>query len=633
MKSSKTIILTFLLLASVGQAAEPLAQATFDDNVSQRLQEARIHLRDKGWPSTERNPDFKQHWALLLLSMNERVDEANQMILDYCNLGHMTTYVGRPVPKTRPDALLRTYLMERTHRLLTPEAKAAIEDYAWETLLTYNRGMTLADAGKSFWQFDSSENHYVNDRRRTILALAVVRKSPRHGPEKLLESVRVEGHYQAWVKFWIRYFRDRADEGTDLEIAHHRAYGSCTIGVYYDLHDLIDNAELRGLAANFLTLFWAEVAAEFEPRTASRAWAQTRMPHYYAIDYWAKELLGCYGWHDVPMENPFVGSTHFLVSDYRPPEILSAIARNPDRGEYLSTSRRAGMAEAEESKSIIFDENGDGHFRRDVWYTPDYTVSTMSLDTAREYDSPICLAQTPGATFSADPKARITVLGTGYYCKRATIGVTGRGVSIVARDPKARVGLDRFGSNGTRVFLSNGPLWDNRIEDPSGWFFTRCGDAFAAIRVAGEGYRITDVSYEWPNRKLKEIKETRGWFLEFNDMWTPAVIQMGRAKDYGSFEAFQQSVKENPFTYEDGKLSYTTEAGDTYEAWAKFPQQPKINGETINLNPEYTFSSPFLKMKHGTNKAVISYPGFDEVVLEFLGGQARYRIHQQQKTE
>ena len=100
-------------------------------------------------------------------------------------------------------------------------------------------------------------------------------------------------------------------------------------------------------------------------------------------------------------------------------------------------------------------------------------------------------------------------------------------------------------------------------------------------------------------------------------MWAPVVIQMGRAKDYASFEAFQKSVKENALAYQDGKLTYTSEAGDTYEAWAKFPQLPKINGETINLNPEHTFNSPFLTMKHGTNKAVISYPGHEDVVLEF----------------
>jgi len=76
-------------------------------------------------------------------------------------------------------------------------------------------------------------------------------------------------------------------------------------------------------------------------------------------------------------------------------------------------------------------------------------------------------------------------------------------------------------------------------------------------------------------------------------------------------------VKENAFNYKDGNLTYKSEAGDTYEAWAKFPQLPEINGKPLNLNPENTYDSPYLKMKHGTVKAVISYPGFEDVVLEF----------------
>lgn len=604
-------------------SAVSTAKQTYDNLLDRRMREGLSFLQSHGWPSPAKNPDFKQHMALLLLFMNERVDEANRMILEYCGLGHMTTYVCKPVPKNRPEELFRAYLMERTYRLLSPEARTAIEDYAWETLVAYNRGITFADAQKSFWEFDSTENHYVNDRRRTTLVFAVVRKSERYGPEKMFEGHRVEDHYQAWVRFWIRYFRARAGEGTDLEIAHQGSYGLCTVGVYYDLYDLIDNAELRELAGKFLTLYWAEVAAEFEPRTGNRAWAQTRMPQYYAIRYWARSLLYCYQWHDHPWDDNFLGMVPFLVSDYRPPQILSAIARDPDRGCYLSTSRRAGMVRDEKTKGIVFDANGDGHFRRDVWYTPDYTLSTMTLDPSRDYDVHITLGQTQGATFAADVKSRITVLGTGYYANRATIGVTGRGVSIVARDLKAEFGLARFKSNGTRVFISNGPLWNNRIEDPSGWFFTRCGDAYVAIRVPGPGVHVTNTTYIWPNRHLKEVKETHGHFLELNDMWVPVVIQMGRAVDYENFKAFQSSVKENTFTYEEGKLTYTSEAGDTYEAWAKFPQLPKINVKTLNLNPKKTYDSPFLSMEHGSDKAVIRCPGHDDVILEFCNESQR----------
>ena len=176
-------------------------------------------------------------------------------------------------------------------------------------------------------------------------------------------------------------------------------------------------------------------------------------------------------------------------------------------------------------------------------------------------------------------------------------------------------------SNGTRVFVSNGNLWKNRIEDASGWFFTRSGDAYSAIRVAGGGFKVTNKSstqVNLPNQiTTKEIVEKSGHFLELNDMWAPVVIQMGRAADYKSFEEFCAAVKAKRFEYQDGKLTYVSAAGDTYGYWAKGAQPPRINATEVNLNPPKTFDSPYLSMVHGSSKAVIRYPGHKELVLDF----------------
>jgi hypothetical protein len=92
---------------------------------------------------------------------------------------------------------------------------------------------------------------------------------------------------------------------------------------------------------------------------------------------------------------------------------------------------------------------------------------------------------------------------------------------------------------------------------------------------------------------------------------------MGRAADYTNFEAFQASVKARKFEYENGKLTYVSEAKDEYEYWAKGAQLPKINSATVNLNPPKTYDSPYLSMEHGSNKAVIKYTGYNDVALEF----------------
>lgn len=615
----KLIVMLLLGSFAVLGAAEDRPSPAYQQLVETRLNEViatSAQLSEEFWRP---RPGQAIFMAILLLAENRNLDLAEQIIADHCG-NPLTTYVGKPVPQSRNEALFRIYLTEKARARLSPKARNTIEEFAWMLLTRYNRDITRADADKSFWLFSSSENHYLNDRRRYTQALQIVRMSPRYGPNHKLGEETIESHYQAWTRFWIRYFEARAAEGTDMEIAHPGSYGICTIGVYYDLHDLTDSPRLRELAGNFLTLYWAEVAAEFEPRTGQRALAGTRNPDFTGDrSGWARDLLYGYGWHDCGCQGNSIGLLPFLLSSYRPPEILRVIAHNPERGSYQNTSRRALMIESEDKEKsgvIVFDKNGDGHFRRDVFYTPDYTLSTMTLDPSRKYNNTGDLAQTMGATFAADVNARIVVIGTGFYAKRAISGITGTAVSVIARDPNAQPGRGRFMSEGTRVFIRNGPLWDNRVEDASGWFFTRAGDAYAAIRMP-EGYTATTRTYIWPGRKLEEAEEKNGHFLELKDMWAPIVIQMGRAADYTSFEDFQAAVKDNRFEYTDGKLTYASVAKDTYEYWAKGSQPPCINGIELNLNPPKTYDSPYLSMMHGSSRAVITCPGHQELVLDF----------------
>lgn len=150
--------------------------------------------------------------ALLLFNENKNLEEAERYIQDFCE-APLAEYVKKPVPQLRSEAIFRIYLTEKTRRLLSPKTKATIEDYAWDLLTKYNRDITWADADKPFWTFSSSENHYVNDRRRYTQAFQIARMSDRYGPSFQGEGASTESHYQAWTAFWIRYFQVRAGEG------------------------------------------------------------------------------------------------------------------------------------------------------------------------------------------------------------------------------------------------------------------------------------------------------------------------------------------------------------------------------------------------------------------------------------
>lgn len=184
-------------------------------------------------------------------------------------------------------------------------------------------------------------------------------------------------------------------------------------------------------------------------------------------------------------------------------------------------------------------------------------------------------------------------------------GVVGADCFIAARDPNAnKTGFKDEMSNCTRVFLTDGVLWDNHQEDESGWFFTRAGDGYVALRAAGAKPLVATRS------PLKN-----GYLLESADIWAPVVIQTGQAAKVASFDAFKAAIKAQPFTYTDGKLTYTASNGAIYEYWSNSTKVPAINGKPLDLNPPLTYDYPYLKMKHGEDTVTISHPGYPELVL------------------
>jgi hypothetical protein len=167
----------------------------------------------------------------------------------------VTTYVGKAVPKNVCGPLLRIYLMERTHKLLSKEAREAIEDFAWELLTKYPLGMSRDTVEKAeLAHFLLPNNGQTDKWRRYFLALEVVRKAGRYGPTAKLEGDTIENHYQAWDRFLINFFHIFPNEGTDMDIAHPSSYGECTVGVFYDLFDLADDPELRRLCVSLMEI-------------------------------------------------------------------------------------------------------------------------------------------------------------------------------------------------------------------------------------------------------------------------------------------------------------------------------------------------------------------------------------------
>lgn len=601
------------------------AVAAHGDTVAQRLREGVDYVYHHPYADPNKNIEWGPPHALACLYLQRDVKYANELIQKYCR--------SHPVePKASyarlPSPLLRVYLLPQCRELLAPETCRLIEQAAWNWVYARSRVTATSNswnnASYGAWYITGSENHDVMFKATNLLAAQLLRDAPSFGPNAVLEDGgHLEEHYQAWVVYWKEYFRQRAREGLSCEIAHPVSYGASTTINYYNIFDLSDDAELKRLAGDFLTLFWTNVAAEFEPRTGIRAaWSATRCYkwswHQQGAGYWPRSFLQAYGWHDNEAQ-PWTGMLGFLTSSYQPPEIVSAIAREKNRPCYLSTTRRFGlggpwdpMTEGGGVYQVVFEDGRDSFIRRDTWYTPDYTISAIAVDPSRSYIALNTQTRVVGITFSADVDDRIMVLGDSsqgsHYAgkekhvinNRAINAICRPGCLIAAREPNAT------GAAHTRIFISDGALWDNRQESPQDWLFTKAGDAYCALRLAHGKWTVKPSPYK------------TGYFLEPEDIWTPIVIQAGRAVDYkGGLDDFKQSVRKNLFTYEADKLTYVSEAGDKLKYFSRSRELPHINGKPVQLNPPQTYKNPWLVMDHGSDIAKITYPGYKDLTLDF----------------
>ena len=174
---------------------------------------------------------------------------------------------------------------------------------------------------------------------------------------------------------------------------------------------------------------------------------------------------------------------------------------------------------------------------------------------------------------------------------------------------------------GTNRFF-NGALDSVVISVPSStalvanWPMEQTEEVFVGIYIADGLYTIEDYQVVSTVQGEEVIKHYD--LIQLDDNWSPVVFQVGAAADYGyDYSAFKTSVKENSVSYSSGKLTYTSEAGDTFEMWSNSVNLPTINGSEVDLNPNKTYDSPFLQGYHGLNEVTLSYPGHNDLKLDF----------------
>lgn len=579
------------------------AQDTVEDRLQAKLQQN----IDSPWPgvSDPNNAAGVFSYALSCLHLNQNVAQANQLLVDF--------YTNNPIPPKGggrdewngyfwQHILWRAYHDSASASRMTTQTRELIEDNMWSWIETRSE---ISEAEQNVWMIYDSENHDAMTKGSHLMCLLALKNASRYGPNVVLpDGGTIDEHLSAWTAFFMRYFRSRAQEGINVEIACQQ-YAKYTVGAYYNIMDFSDSAELRALAKTFIDLYWADTASDWLS-SGVRGGAQTRCYRESSYiragtSYSFHGLLWAYKWH----ENEADIRTYPLimaVSPYRVPDIITACATDSNRPPFLYTSRRYGRGGAwdgNKNYTVVFD-NGDSNLCRETYVTPDYSMGSFTVDMNRNYIALIDQNRVMGVMFATGPNDRIMVFGQGGSDPTKSFadinGVTREHCMVVQRDKNAS-----SGGNATQLFVSAN-AWANRVES-GGWLFTQLGNAYCAIKPAGGGYTSAAAG--------------SGVNLTLGDLWAPVVIQMGQASDYTSFADFQSSVAANAFTYAAGTMNYTSEAGDVFTFYANSKTTPRVNGSTVDLNPAKTYDSPYLSMTHGAEVATFRYTGYPDLVLDF----------------
>jgi methionine-rich copper-binding protein CopC len=554
------------------------------------------------WPATTSSAGLASY-ALAAFHLGTDLVTAN----DYINQFH-SQY---PIPDSDNfdfDSYFWLHLIWRIYHdpamnaRLTPQSRANIEDMMWRWIRTRSR---VSDAQGDTWVYHGSENHDAMQKGSFLLCAEALKDAPGYGQGMVLaDGKTLAQHATAWSDYFQRYFIARAGRGINAEIAS-PIYAKYSVGVYYNVMDFAESPVLRTLAQRFITLYWADTASDWT-RSGVRGGGEARCykESYLRLgsQYSFHSLLYGYGWHPTTTTVRVFGLIP-AASSYRVPALINACATDPARPNYLYTSRRFGRAGAVSGYDnfIIFD-SGNSNLRRDTWVTPDYTMGTLTFDMNRDYTQITDQNRAMGVMFASGLNDRVMVFGKGATSDNKSYadlsGVTRADCMVVQRDPN----VNQSGS-GTLVFVPQN-LWNARVET-GGWLFLQSGNAYCALRPAGGTYSA--------------VTAANGVDLAMSNIWAPVIIQMGQAANYADFAAFRTSVIANALTFSTASvpntLNYTSEAGDTFTFYANSKTTPRVNGTTVNLNPAKTYDSPYLSMTHGTNLATVSYPGYDNLLL------------------
>ena len=557
--------------------------------------------------------------------LNEQIDEANAALVENARhyLDNPKDIIDRDSFHWHADIVMRLIDMYGPGGTvhpgrLTEETAAACLKPIWIYVKTSAKHNKPDHATTKTWQFHSTENHHAMDFSLQWHFAKIARNKPDYQKLKLDDGSSLEEYYRAWNEYIVVYCRERAKKGVSIEIMC-PGYNSVWLKGFYNFRDF-GEPEVRRSAGMFLDLYWAYWAQEQLHGVEGGGKARIRGVNGFNHATHGIPALGWFYFGIGTKPKIIQGEINALLSDYEPPAVVAEIARAARAGgPYEIRQRAQGLGEQGVGEAVMSDDMKPNKFRTDgggiIRYSycdPAFTIGTLMTEARPNDDWVAISAQSrwQGVIFGDNPAARI--------------------VPVVRPAGKARDVLNGHWSVQSKGSLITQKLKGNKAGGPMiVWMplegmrepvrdgdvvFVESEGAYAAIRVAGSDFKLTEQKVSNPSIEGPTREAPPGRVILPDDDFAPVILEVMARRDAGGFDAFKAKVKANQPEIKGALLIYKTIYGDrlTFDTGQK--QIPTINGKPVDYAPRKVLESPFLNADYDRGMVTIQKGGQTKVL-------------------
>jgi hypothetical protein len=560
-------------------------------------------------------------WSMVALYLNERTDEANQILLDTTNeyinkyeSGEITEITFKPESYPNlpfsffntPEYVRMLYLFgadsESYPGRLKPETEAAMKRFMW--IIVSEKSKIAETAPERLLVYHGTENHDILRRPYFYLMNNLFMKDPVYKDRSYKDGYKAKDHYEAYNKYFL------ARPGMRIRAGHWVEAGSDTYQKYtpptiLNMAELAPDPLVRKRYKMLLDLIFIEDAQiSVEGR---RGGGRSRAG--YAKNSWESTKWIMYG----VTAGRFFGSSHnkvFETSTYQLPAsaIILRKIEFPTEKPFEISNRVIGemddaVYESDEDARNVF--KLDGKHVNYAYRTPHYLIGGYLQNPALAYHGIAKQNRWCGVLFDhpdarhkpgTEPELPIHISAVYPWYSKADErrgrpqhplwGVNYKNVMIVQRIPPAAGDNGSYNTGAVDIRFFGRML---EKTERQGWIFASDGNAFV-------GVKFLDDQYIW--NKAKDVALPKNHHEDAKDRY---LIHAGDIQSHGSLEHFISQVLENELRVEDDQLRYVSaDEGIDITMFTYDPDKheqfklPRINGNVLNLSPEWTYKSPYI---------------------------------------